>query len=137
MSKTLKNNKKKESDSQGYNENIDTNAVRFFQEKLKYTIGPVGLKENIETNDIVIVDVRKAEDYEKGHIPKAISIPKDELVEKLGLLVKDRSTVVYCYTQQCHLAAKAALILAQKGYPVMELEGGIDSWINDYGFPVE
>jgi rhodanese-related sulfurtransferase len=36
--------------------------------------------------------------------------------------------VVYCYTQQCHLAANACAQFAAKGFPVMELEGGFANW---------
>jgi rhodanese-related sulfurtransferase len=36
--------------------------------------------------------------------------------------------MLYCYSQVCHLAAKAALEFASHGYPVMEWEGGFRSW---------
>jgi rhodanese-related sulfurtransferase len=47
-----------------------------------------------------------------------------------------RVNVVYCYSQTCHLAAKAALAFLDKGFPVMELEGGFAAW-KDHGFDVE
>lgn len=116
---------------------LQERSIRYFEDKLEFSLGPLELKEKLDHNQVFLVDVRRKEDYEKEHIPQAISIPKNDLEEKLGLLLKDRVTVVYCYSQQCHLAARAALILAKNGYPVMELEGGIDSWKNDYGFPLE
>ena len=33
-----------------------------------------------------------------------------------------------CYSHVCHLAAKAAVRLAVRGYPVMEMEGGMAEW---------
>ena len=40
---------------------------------------------------------------------------------------KNKTHVIYCYTQTCHLAAGAALVFAKKGYSVVELEGGFDN----------
>jgi len=111
-------------------------ARLYFEDKLAFTVGPVELKGMLEDPTVQIIDVRKKEDYDKGHIPMAISIPKKDLENNLNKISKDKINVVYCYTQQCHLAAKAAVILAEKGYPVMELEGGIDVWKNQYQFEI-
>jgi hypothetical protein len=51
-------------------------------------------------------------------------------------LAKERTNVLYCYSQVCHLAATAALGLTTRGYPVMELEGGFEGW-KDNELPVE
>jgi rhodanese-related sulfurtransferase len=81
------------------------------------------------------VDVRDAEDYTKGHIPGAINLPKDRWQNPQGLQ-KDKTNVVYCYTQQCHLAANACVKFASLGFPVMELEGGFGTW-KEYELDVE
>jgi len=101
----------------------------YFEDKLAFTTGPVELDRWIKTgeNNLVVVDVRAAEDYAKGHIPGAINLPKDKWDNPQGLR-KDKTNVVYCYTQQCHLAANACVQFASKGYPVMELEGGFEVW---------
>lgn len=113
----------------------DTRRAReFFENKIAYTLGPVELKEMLDEEDVTLIDVRKAEDYDEGHIKNAISIPKKELEDNFEKLSKDKINIVYCYTQQCHLAAKAAYILAKHGYPVMELDGGIKSWRDEYKF---
>lgn len=112
-------------------------ALKYFQEKLAFTLGPVDLKEKIANKEVKIIDVRKGEDYDKGHIPSAISIPKNDIKNHLSKLSKDDINIVYCYNQQCHLASKAAEILAENGYPVMELEGGMNSWKEDYDFEIE
>lgn len=113
-----------------------TEAIDYFRSKIQFSLGPVELNEMVQNKECMIVDVRSREAYSQGHIPGAISIPKDELVENLDRISSRKMTVVYCYTQQCHLAAKSALILAKHGYPVMELEGGFDSWKNEYNFEV-
>lgn len=111
-------------------------AEKYFASKLAFTLGPVELKEMMEQENITVIDVRRYEDYEKSHIPNAISIPKKDLSSNLHKLSKDNINVVYCYTQQCHLGARAALILAENGYHVMELDGGFDVWKNDYDYDV-
>lgn len=109
-------------------------ATDFFAEKLAFTLGPVELQHMLDENKVKLIDVRRKEDYDEAHIPKAISMPKDELKDKLMELSQNDVHVVYCYNQQCHLASAAALILAKNGYPVMELEGGFDVWVNVFGF---
>lgn len=104
-------------------------ARKYFEDKLAFTIGPVELDRWIKTGEdnLLVVDVREAEDFAKGHIPGAINIPKERWHDPQGLK-KDRTNVVYCYTQQCHLAANACVRFAATDYPVMELEGGFDAW---------
>src|SRR5581483_352111 len=103
-------------------------ALAFFQKKVAFTTGPVEVNHLIEAHqDVVIVDVRAAEDYERGHVPGAISVPASEWKRPEGLR-KDRLNIVYCYTAVCHLAAKACVEFAGQGFPVMEMDGGFDEW---------
>lgn len=103
-------------------------AREYFAAKMAFTTGPFELKGILERNEpIVVVDVRRAEDYDKGHVPGALNLPHGTWHTAAGLR-KDRTNVIYCYSQTCHLAAKAALELASQGYPVMELEGGFAGW---------
>ena len=103
-------------------------AKAFFEDKLAFTTGPVELNRWIKTgkDNLVIVDVRAAEDFAKGHIPGAINLPKDKWQSPQGLS-REKTNVVYCY-KQCHLAANACVRFAGEGYPVMELEGGFEAW---------
>lgn len=102
-------------------------ARAYFENKVAFTLGPMELSHMLESSDINIVDVRDAEDYEKGHVPGAINLPRDTWDNPQGLS-KDKTNILYCYTQQCHLAANACIAFASKGYPVMELEGGFEVW---------
>jgi len=112
-------------------------ARRYFEDKLAFTLGPVELERWIKTGEdnLVLVDVRAAEDFAKGHIPGAINLPKGRWDNPQGLS-KDKTNVVYCYTQQCHLAANACVQFAAKDYPVMELEGGFEAW-KEHQFDIE
>ena len=103
-------------------------AWEYFHAKMQFTTGPIELERMLnEHADINIVDVRYPEDYAKGHIPGAVNVAKDKWTTFEGLR-KDKVNVLYCYTQTCHLAAKAAEWFAANGYPVMEVEGGFAAW---------
>lgn len=123
MSEAIKQKRKNTQDAKAY-----------FINRLAYTLGPAELKNFMEKGGIKIVDVRNEADYNIGHIPGAISIPKENLDQNLDKLSKDEITIVYCYNQQCHLGDNACLILSDYGYPVMLLEGGFDVWLNDFRF---
>ena len=104
-------------------------AKLYFEAKLAFTTGPIELDHWIKAaeDNLVIIDVREAEDYAKGHIPGAINLPRGRWENAQGLS-RDKTNVVYCYTQQCHLAANACVQFAGQGYPVMELDGGFAVW---------
>ena len=110
-------------------------AKKYFQDKMAFTTGPVELERWVKQGEPVnVVDVRAAEDYAEGRIPTAVNLPKDQWGDaKLmkARLRKDKINVLYCYSHVCHLAATAAVLFANKGYPVMELEGGWRWWKND------
>ncbi len=111
-------------------------ARKFFEDKITFTTGPIEVEHMIkEDEEINIVDVRAGEDYEEGHIPGAVNLPRERW-ETLEGLQKDKTNVLYCYSHVCHLAAKAAVEFADKGYPVMEMEGGFRAW-KDHDLEVE
>jgi rhodanese-related sulfurtransferase len=110
-------------------------AREYFSNKMEFTTGPVELQRAMDHDEVVIVDVRAAEDYAKGHIPGAISLPREKWGQP-DRLQRDKTNVLYCYSQVCHLAATAAVGLSAEGYPVMELEGGFEGW-RENDLPIE
>ena len=103
-------------------------AKAYFEQKMAFTTGPVELDRMVKSGEnINIIDVRAAEDFAEGHIPGAKNLPKERW-DTLEGLSKDTLNVLYCYSQVCHLAATAAVQFADKGFPVMELEGGFQTW---------
>ena len=107
-------------------------ARDYFASKMAFTTGPVELDRMLKSGDerIHVVDVRAPEDFAKGHIPGAVNLPKEKWNTLEGL-EKDKINVLYCYSQVCHLAATAAVEFIPKGYSVMELEGGFETWKED------
>jgi rhodanese-related sulfurtransferase len=112
-------------------------ARAYFENKMAFTTGPVELDRLLKSgeNHVTVVDVRAEEDFAKGHIPGAINLPKGTW-DNPARLSKDKTNVVYCYSQVCHLAANACVAFAAKGFPVMELEGGFDTW-KEYEMEIE
>lgn len=111
-------------------------AKAFFEDKLSFTTGPIELERMLKSHeDLNLIDVRAEEDYQQGHIPGAINLPKDKWDTHEGLS-KDKANVLYCYSMVCHLAATAAVKFAGEGYPVMELDGGFDEW-KEHGLDIE
>ena len=109
--------------------NDPAKAREYFANKMAFTTGPVELARNLNNggSNIVVIDVREAEDYKKGHIPGAINLPHEKWNSAEGLR-KESLNVLYCYSHVCHLAATAAVEFAGKGYSVMEMDGGFDAW---------
>jgi rhodanese-related sulfurtransferase len=83
------------------------------------------------TNDPVIVSVRSAEDYAKGHIPGAVNIPLKEIaeLENLQKLNPDKQIVIYCFTGRT--GSQATAILNALGYDAVNLLWGISGWTTD------
>ena len=116
--------------------NSKEKAENYFAKKLAFSLGPVELKGLSEEGKVIIIDVRNKSDYNQGHLPQAMSIPYDEIENRLEELNRENLHVVYCYNPYCHLGARAALLLAQEGYPVMELDGGYNTWAEEFHFAV-
>lgn len=105
-------------------------ARDFFLDKISFMISPCELKSRIKDfiKDINIVDVREYDNYIDGHIPYAIHVPVNDLENHMVMLEKDKLNILYCCSDYCHKAYKAAYLLASKGYMVRVLSGGIDVW---------
>lgn len=113
-------------------------AVEYFKAKLAYEMTPYALNSLLEkkVSDLLVLDVRSTDMYDANHIPSALNIPLADLAGKLAALPKDKTIVAYCGNLTCALAPKAALTLAEKGFRVMQLTGGMETWL-EKGFPTE
>ena len=90
-------------------------AVRYFEEELSFTANPGSVKKVTEGKlEGVIVDLRRKEHFDRGHIPGAINLPFDQYNGFDGQQVsfpglsKDKINYVYCYELLCNLSQKAA-----------------------------
>ena len=88
-------------------------------------------EEVIADTSVVRLDVRSLDEYSSGHIANAVNIDvtKDDFEARATfLLPKDKTIAVYCRSGR--RSKKAAGILVENGYKVIELNNGITGWIN-------
>lgn len=85
-------------------------------------VTPRQLDEMRKEEDITIVDCRKKEEYELGHVDDAVLIPVDELRKRYQELDKSKKIVLYCKVG--YRANVAFRFLIQKGFDVYNLTGG-------------
>jgi rhodanese-related sulfurtransferase len=103
-------------------------AYDYFAKKLNYSASPAEIQSAFEKGEkLYIYDVRKKDDYEKGHIPGAINLPEGAWAGFKGF-AQDANSIFYSYNESCHLSAQAAYQFAEAGYPVVELKGGYQAW---------
>jgi len=106
-----------------------TSPVSFFKAKLEYEIGPFGVLDAIKNNQPVkIIDLRVPELFAKSHVPGAVNVQFEELSKFKSEIKPNETAIVYCYDITCHLATKAALLLAEEGIKVKELVGGYEEF---------
>ena len=86
------------------------------------------LLARLRTGDVVLIDVRPSEEFEAGHIGGAVSIPLDELDERLADLPADSEIVAYCRGAFCAYAHEAVRTLRGRGRSARRLEGGWPEW---------
>jgi rhodanese-related sulfurtransferase len=91
-------------------------------------IGRDELVARLRKGDVVLVDVRPAEEYAAGHIDGARSIPIDELEGRLAELPAEHEVVAYCRGPFCAYAHDAVRQLRAAGRQARRLEDGWPEW---------
>ena len=89
---------------------------------------PTKLADPAQASQLFVVDLRSADDYNKGHIDGAVNIPFTSLAvpDNLKLLPKDKKIVLVCYTG--NTAAQAEMILQMLDYDAVVLKFGMMGW---------
>jgi rhodanese-related sulfurtransferase/DNA-binding transcriptional ArsR family regulator len=99
-------------------------------------IDALTLLGRIHDDDLVVLDVRPAEEFQAGHLPGARSIPVAELEARLGELRPDQEIVAYCRGPYCVYADEAVELLTARGYIARRFTHGFPDW-QVAGLPVE
>ncbi|WP_034944416.1 rhodanese-like domain-containing protein [Erwinia oleae] len=113
-------------------------SENWLREKLAYYADAWDVATDLANHvaEIVVVDVRSPEQYQAGHICGAISFPHRLMTsESLAQLDREKVCITYCDGIGCNGSTKGALKLAEAGFKVKELIGGLDFWLRD-GHPV-
>ena len=86
-------------------------------------------KEMMDTQDVVILDVREQHEYDSGHIPGAVLLPVGTITKDTAAAVIDESdTVVLVYCRSGNRSKTASQALADLGYTNVYEFGGINDW---------
>jgi rhodanese-related sulfurtransferase len=104
---------------------------RAAREYLGEDVEAIGREELIARlcrGDVVLVDVRPAEEFAAGHIDSARSIPLEELEDRLAELPADQEVIAYCRGPFCAYAHEAVRRLRGAGRPARRLEDGWPEW---------
>ena len=89
-------------------------------------------KEMMDTQEVLVLDVREQSEYAGGHIPGAVLLPVGTIDEDTAAAVipeKDTTVLVYCRSGS--RSKRAAKALAGLGYTGIYEFGGIMSWPYD------
>ena len=76
----------------------------------------------------IILDTRTQEEYDDGHIPGAILIPYDEILEKAENTLTDKDQLILVYCRSGRRSKLAAEDLQKLGYTNIKEFGGITDW---------
>jgi molybdopterin/thiamine biosynthesis adenylyltransferase/rhodanese-related sulfurtransferase len=101
-------------------------------------VDATGARELLENEQPpALVDVRERDEWEQGHIPGAVHIPRGFLESRIEQAVPDHSRPVVLYCASGNRSVFAAKTLGELGYErASSLAGGIADWQRN-GFPVE
>lgn len=117
--------------------NFSTNnseQVSYYQHKLQYEIDSWDLHTAINNGEnITVIDARSPDAFHNEHIPGAINFPHRSINLDSASSILNINTlyITYCDGIGCNASTKSALKLAQLGFKVKELIGGIDWWKRD------
>jgi len=116
---------------------IDRVVETYFKDRRAFeAVSAAELIERLDIDNILVLDVRPKIEYDAGHIPKAYSIPIDELAARLRELPETQEIVAYCRGPYCVFSDEAVALLQAHGYKARRLLEGLPDW-EAAGFPVE
>jgi rhodanese-related sulfurtransferase len=101
------------------------------------TVGELEVIAHLEAGRAV-VDCRRAEAFAQTTIPGAVSLPHDEVVERMAELDRAQPAVLFCNGPQCAATPDAIRSLLSAGHPagaILYYRGGLHDWMT-LGLPV-
>ena len=96
---------------------------------LQGSIPAITAAEAAQAKDLLVIDVRTADEWAQGHVPGALHIDRGFLEIRVESLAPDRSRPVLVYCQSGVRSLFAAQALRYLGYSdVRSLAGGLEAW---------
>ena len=89
-------------------------------------------KNMMDTQEVIILDVREQEEYDSGHIPGAVLLPVGTITkDTAAAVIDDLDTVVLVYCRSGNRSKTASQALVDLGYTNVYEFGGINTWPYD------
>lgn len=80
-------------------------------------------------NGAILVDVRSKQEYNEGHLEKAISIPEYELLKRASKELKEKNSIIVVYCDSGTRSRKAKKKLERMGYTkIYNLYNGLENY---------
>ena len=95
----------------------------------KYTkITPQEAKKIMDSEEVIILDVRTLAEYNQGHIENSVLLPYDEIAQKAAQVIPDKQSKVLVYCRSGNRSGIASRDLVSMGYTNILDFGGIMDW---------
>jgi rhodanese-related sulfurtransferase len=117
----------------------DRSSAEHFRDALSRSTDPSDVHADLDAGaaSFVLVDARSPEAFARAHVPGAVSLPHRTIdAATTARFSRQVPIVTYCDGIHCNASTKAAMRLADLGFLVKEMIGGLDGWVRD-GFAVE
>lgn len=98
------------------------------QKKPVIRLTPAEAKQKMESEQVIVIDVRRPDEFAQGHIPNAINLPNETIVHTALSELKEEDAVLLVYCRSGHRSAQAANKLIQLGYKQVNDFGGLLQW---------
>ena len=86
-------------------------------------------KKMMDTQDVIILDVREQSEYDAGHIAGAILLPVGTITkESAAAVIPELGSVVLVYCRSGNRSKTASKVLVELGYTSIYEFGGINTW---------
>jgi DNA-binding transcriptional ArsR family regulator len=83
------------------------------------------LRTKLESQEVIVLDVRPEEEFRLGHLHGAVSVPKDQVLEYLKDVPRNIEIVAYCRGPLCMMADSVVQTLNRNGYKAWRLDVGV------------
>ena len=86
-------------------------------------------KEMIDTQEVIVMDVREQYEFDAGHIPGAVLLPVGSITkDTAAAVIPETDSVVLVYCRSGNRSKTASKALADLGYTNVYEFGGINTW---------
>ena len=116
-------NAQQDMEQQGEQQKNEMGYYQISQETAKEMMDPDGTQ--------IVVDVRTEEEYLEGHIPGAICIPNESIMDEMPEELPDPDQIILIYCRSGRRSKEAAGKLAEIGYTNIYEFGGIIDWTGE------